>query len=81
MAQAQSDGQPVEKLDRDEAAAEMAELSARVARANQAYHTHDAPEISDADYDAIKARLFRTWPGTTVPAPRSGPPRPRVSAR
>nr|WP_111298375.1 NAD-dependent DNA ligase LigA [Paracoccus saliphilus] len=58
MAQTQSDGQPVEKPDREQAAAEMADLSARVAQANQAYHTQDAPEISDAEYDALKARLI-----------------------
>ena len=35
----------------------MALLAATIRQANTAYHTDDAPEISDADYDAIKARL------------------------
>ncbi|WP_413875550.1 NAD-dependent DNA ligase LigA [Albidovulum sp.] len=40
-----------------EAQAEWAGLAAAVERANRAYHTLDAPEISDADYDALKRRL------------------------
>ncbi|MDO5648016.1 NAD-dependent DNA ligase LigA [Paracoccus sp. (in: a-proteobacteria)] len=40
-----------------QAADDIAELSAQIAAANLAYHTHDAPIMSDADYDAIKARL------------------------
>ncbi|MEY8841751.1 NAD-dependent DNA ligase LigA, partial [Cribrihabitans sp. XS_ASV171] len=31
-------------------------LAALLARANEAYHTEDAPEISDAEYDALKRR-------------------------
>ena len=41
----------------DQAAAEIARLSAAVSAANEAYHQADAPEISDADYDAMKRRL------------------------
>lgn len=37
--------------------AEMAELAARIRAADQAYHGQDAPTISDADYDRLKARL------------------------
>ncbi|MEO0915915.1 MAG: NAD-dependent DNA ligase LigA [Pseudomonadota bacterium] len=40
----------------EEAAAELARLSATLERANQAYHAADAPEISDAEYDALKRR-------------------------
>ena len=40
-----------------QAKAEMALLAASIRRANTAYHTQDAPEISDAAYDAMKARL------------------------
>ncbi|MBM3604301.1 MAG: NAD-dependent DNA ligase LigA [Alphaproteobacteria bacterium] len=58
MAQQPSDRLPVEDLNREQAAAEIADLSARVAEANDNYHRHDAPEISDADYDAFKARLL-----------------------
>ncbi|MDP5308098.1 NAD-dependent DNA ligase LigA [Paracoccus sp. 2205BS29-5] len=40
-----------------QAAAEMADLAARVARADAEYHGADAPSLSDADYDALKRRL------------------------
>lgn len=43
-------------LSRDEASTELAHLAAQIARANDAYHTKDAPEISDAEYDALKQR-------------------------
>jgi DNA ligase (NAD+) len=48
---------PVDALDAEAARAEWVEIAARVARANTAYHGEDAPEISDADYDALKRRL------------------------
>ena len=38
------------------ARAELARLAAVLAGANAAYHRADAPEISDADYDALKRR-------------------------
>ncbi|TJZ81838.1 NAD-dependent DNA ligase LigA [Paracoccus hibiscisoli] len=49
--------QPIAELSRDQAADEIADLAARVAEANDDYHGRDAPRISDADYDAMKARL------------------------
>ncbi|PKP74369.1 MAG: DNA ligase (NAD(+)) LigA [Alphaproteobacteria bacterium HGW-Alphaproteobacteria-6] len=51
-------GRPVEGLDAGAARREWARLAAAVARANQAYHGADAPDISDAEYDALKRRLL-----------------------
>ena len=47
---------PVEELSRDEAAAELASLAEEIARHDVAYHGKDAPEITDAEYDALKQR-------------------------
>ncbi len=44
-------------LDEAQAAAEVARLTALIRRANDAYYREDAPEISDAEYDAAKRRL------------------------
>ena len=46
----------VEKLTEDTARAELARLAEVLAAANQAYHTEDAPVITDAAYDAAKRR-------------------------
>lgn len=46
----------VEKLDEAGARAELARLADLLAAANTAYHTQDAPEMSDAEYDAAKRR-------------------------
>ncbi|WP_288928832.1 NAD-dependent DNA ligase LigA [uncultured Maritimibacter sp.] len=46
----------VEKLDEAGARAELARLADLLASANTAYHTEDAPEMSDAAYDAAKRR-------------------------
>ncbi|WP_226621325.1 NAD-dependent DNA ligase LigA [Alloyangia pacifica] len=47
---------PVEALTEAEARDELARLADVLAQANTAYHTEDAPEISDAEYDALKRR-------------------------
>ncbi|GAW33557.1 DNA ligase [Roseovarius sp. A-2] len=46
----------VEELTEAQARAELARLAQVLGTANTAYHTDDAPEISDAEYDALKAR-------------------------
>ncbi|MDP1670204.1 NAD-dependent DNA ligase LigA [Phaeovulum sp.] len=48
----------VADLSREAAADDLARLAAAVAAANLAYHGLDTPEISDADYDALKRRLL-----------------------
>ncbi|MBC9245971.1 NAD-dependent DNA ligase LigA [Paracoccus sp. 11-3] len=47
----------VPTLTAEQAADEIMDLSTRLVQANEDYHTHDAPVISDADYDAMKLRL------------------------
>ena len=46
----------VENLTEEQAAAELAYLAAEIARNDELYHGHDAPQISDAEYDALKRR-------------------------
>ncbi len=46
----------VDRLTKTQARAELARLSKMLAAANQAYHTLDAPDLVDADYDALKRR-------------------------
>lgn len=46
----------VDKLTKAEAAAELSRLAQAIAKANRAYHTLDAPEMSDAEYDGLKRR-------------------------
>ena len=46
----------VEILTKSEAKRELARLAESLGAANLAYHQSDAPEMSDADYDAMKRR-------------------------
>lgn len=46
----------LDKLTETEAAAELARLAEILTVANTAYHSKDAPDLSDAEYDAIKRR-------------------------
>jgi DNA ligase (NAD+) len=47
---------PVEELTEPQASAELERLATEIARHAAAYYTDDAPEISDADYDALVRR-------------------------
>ncbi|MGK7755036.1 MULTISPECIES: NAD-dependent DNA ligase LigA [unclassified Roseovarius] len=47
---------PVESLRQTDAREELARLATVLAEANEAYHRDDAPEMTDAEYDALKAR-------------------------
>ncbi len=47
---------PVENLTEELAQDELARLARVLHRANELYHTQDAPEISDAEYDTLKQR-------------------------
>jgi DNA ligase (NAD+) len=47
---------PVGKLTPDEAAEELARLAEEIAEADAAYYGKDAPEITDAQYDALRRR-------------------------
>ncbi|WP_457585660.1 NAD-dependent DNA ligase LigA [Ensifer canadensis] len=51
-----SELKPVENLTETEAAGELAFLATELARHDALYHGNDAPEITDADYDALKRR-------------------------
>lgn len=46
----------ISQMSETEVRAELARLAELLGRANQAYHREDAPEISDAEYDALKLR-------------------------
>ena len=47
---------PVTELDKSEAAAELKRLAKVIAYHDELYYRLDAPEISDAEYDALRER-------------------------
>jgi len=57
MAQDRPEHPPVSALTEADARAELARLSAQIARHDAAYYQSDAPEVSDADYDVLRAWL------------------------
>ena len=56
MAKSSAAAKPPEELTEAEAAAELARLAAAIGRADQRYYQEDAPEITDAAYDALRER-------------------------
>jgi len=62
---------PVDQLTESAAREELDRLAAELARHDALYHRQDAPEISDADYDALKRRALdieERFPDLTSPA-------------
>lgn len=51
-----TDKSALQELSEEEAKAELARLADLLGRANAAYHTQDAPDLSDAEYDRLKRR-------------------------
>ena len=68
----------VQDMAPEQAAAEWQRLAEAVTRANRAYHTDDAPDLADAEYDALKRRLAEIE--ARFPALAAGSPTQEVGA-
>ncbi len=75
-----SDTIPAEKLTEAQAHNELKRLADLLNRANERYHTADSPEISDAEYDALKLRNQRIE-GLFPHLKRSDSPSEQIGAR
>ena len=70
----------VNLLDKQQAIAELKRLAETMAQADIAYHRNDTPEISDAEYDALKKRnleietLFPSLKRSDSPTDKVGAP-------
>jgi hypothetical protein len=65
---------PVDKLTKAEAKAALADLAGQIAHHSQLYHQKDAPEVSDAAYDALVQRnqaIEARFPSCAAPTARS----------
>ncbi len=56
---AEPDPRPVDQLTEEEARDELAALAEEIGRHDRLYYAEAAPEISDADYDALRQRNTR----------------------
>ncbi|MCR9175935.1 MAG: NAD-dependent DNA ligase LigA [Alphaproteobacteria bacterium] len=64
---------PVEKITVFDAEGEMLRLADAIAEADRRYHQEDAPELTDAEYDALRRRYERLAERFPQMRPENGP--------